>query len=79
MAKDLTAYAARVRKDPGEPFTLSPGEKVFPLASDGCSRMWFKTDSGKTGVLLLTPAPEFGWLIDGAPEETYFEFLPYSG
>ena len=79
VSSPLTAYAADVRKDPGEPFILAAGETLFPLASDGYSRMWFRTGSGRTGVLLLVPGEDFGWLIDGRPEEEYFEFLPYSG
>ena len=79
VKRELTAYAARVRKDPGEPFILAPGEKIYPLASDGCERMWFETASGKSGVLLLTPDEENLWRIDGVPEADCFEFLPYSG
>ena len=79
VKKALTAYEARVRKDPGAPFPLEPGEKLYPLASDGCGRMWFKTAGGKTGVLVLTPDKECMWRIDGVPEEDCFEFLPYSG
>ena len=79
VAKALTAYEARVRKDPGEVFTLEPGEKLTLLASDGYSRVWFKTGSGKNGVLLLTPDEENMWLIDGAPEAEYFEVLYYAG
>ncbi len=79
VTKELTAYAARVRRDPGEPFTLEPGDKVWPLASDGYSRLWFKMGGGKTGVLLLTPDEENMWLIDGVPEAEFFENLPYAG
>lgn len=79
VTKELTAYAARVRKDPGEAFILAVGEKLYPLASDGFSRLWFKTGSGRTGVLLLTPDEDCMWRIDGAPESEYFESLPYSG
>ena len=60
-------------------FTLEPGDKVWPLASDGYSRLWFKTGGGKTGVLLLTPDEENMWLIDGVPEAEFFENLPYAG
>ena len=76
---ELTAYRAAVRKEPGEAFTLMPGEKIVPLASDGCERMWFETADGKGGVLLLTRDEETMWRIDGVPEAEYFEFLPYSG
>ena len=81
VAQELTAYGAKVARDPGEAFTLTAGEKVYPLASDGCARMWFKTGGGKTGVLLLTPDEDgmVMWRIDGAPEAEFFEFLPYSG
>ena len=79
VSRPLTAYAAAVRKDPGTPFVLEAGERVYPLASDGCSRMWFRTGSGRTGVLLLTPDEGYGWLIDGISEDEYFDFLPYSG
>ncbi len=79
VTKALTAYAARVRKDPGEPFTLEAGDRVWPLASDGYSRLWFKTDGGRTGVLLTTPDEENMWLIDGIPEADFFELLPYAG
>ena len=79
VKRELTAYRAGVRKDPGEPFTLSPGEKIYPLASDGFSRMWFETESGRQGVLLLTPDQESMWLIDGVPEADCFETLPYAG
>ena len=79
VAKELTAYAAAVRKDPGQAFTLKPGEKIYPLASDGCERMWFETEQGKGGVLLLTPDEADTWRIDGAPEASFFENLPYSG
>lgn len=79
VTRALTAYKAAVRKDPGDAFTLQPGEKIWPLASDGCSRMWFETEQGKGGVLLLTPDEEHQWLIDGTPEAEYFEFLPYAG
>lgn len=81
VKRELPAFEARVRKDPGDAFTLQPGEKLYPLASDGCERMWFKTDDGKTGVLLLVPDedPLIQWRIDGTPEADYFEFLPYSG
>ncbi len=41
--------------------------------------MWFETDEGKSGVLLLTPDRDDMWLIDGVPEADYFESLPYSG
>ena len=81
VKKELTAYKAKVRKEAGEAFLLPVGEKVYPLASDGCERMWFRTGSGKTGVLLLTPDEDTSvmWRIDGVPEAEYFEFLPYSG
>lgn len=79
VTKALTAYRAAVRRDPGEAFTLAPGEKIYPQASDGCSRLWFRTEKGKDGVLLLTPDEENIWLIDGTPEAEYFAFLPYSG
>lgn len=79
VQKELTAYAARVRKDPGESFTLAPGEKLYPLASDGCERLWFRTEGGKNGVLLLTPDEENMWLLDGVPEADCFESLPYAG
>ena len=79
VKKELTAYAARVRKDPGEAFRLQPGEKLYPLASDGYSRLWFRTESGKTGVLLLTRDAEHMWLVDGVPEADYFDTLPYAG
>lgn len=79
VTKELTAYTAAVRKDPGEAFTLQPGEKILPLASDGCARLWFETAAGKGGVLLLTPDEENMWLIDGTPEAEYFENLPYAG
>lgn len=79
VTKELTAYKAGLRKDPGEAFTLEPGAKVWPLGSDGYSRLWFKTGTGRTGVLLLTPDEENMWLIDGVPEAEYFDFLPYAG
>ena len=75
----LTAYRAGVRKDPGEAFTLEPGDRVYVLASDGRERLWFKTGGRKTGVLLLTPDEDNLWLIDGVPEAEYFDFLPYAG
>ena len=79
VVKELTAYRAAVRKDPGEAFALNPGERILPLASDGCERLWFETEEGKGGVLLLTPDEENMWLIDGVPEAEYFESLPYAG
>ena len=79
VTRELTAYRASVRKEPGEAFSLLPGEKIVPLASDGCERMWFETADGKGGVLLLTRDEETMWRIDGVPEAEYFEFLPYSG
>ena len=79
VKKELTAYTARARKDPGEAFTLEPGTKIVPVCSDGCARLWFETDRGKSGVLLLTPDEEDMWLIDGVPEAEYFEELPYAG
>ena len=79
VAKALKVYAACVRQDPVEAFVLEPGEKLYPLASDGCERMWFKTGTGKTGVLLLTPDENDMWLIDGTPEAEYFDDLPYAG
>ncbi len=79
VTKALTAYKASVRKDPGEAFILEPGERIYLLASDGWERMWFETEKGKGGVLLLTPDEENTWLIDGVPESEYFEFLPYAG
>lgn len=81
VTRELKAYAATVRKDPGEAFTVAPGERIYPLASDGFSRMWFRTDSGKTGVLILTPDEDtfVMWRIDGEPEAAFFEELPYSG
>ena len=79
VVRELTAYRAAVRKEPGEAFTLMPGEKIVPLASDGCERMWFETADGKGGVLLLTRDEETMWRIDGVPEAAYFELLPYAG
>ena len=79
VTKELTAYRAAARKDPGEAFTLKPGEKICPLASDGCERLWFERSDGQGGVLLLTPDEENMWLIDGVPEAEYFESLPYAG
>jgi hypothetical protein len=79
VIRELTAYRAAVRKEPGEAFALLPGERIVPLASDGCERMWFETAEGKGGVLLLTRDEETMWRIDGVPEAEYFEFLPYSG
>ena len=78
-ARELTAYKAGVRKDPGEAFTLAAGDRFFPLASDGMERMWFETGDGRHGVLLLTPDPETMWRLDGIPEAECFESLPYSG
>ena len=79
VTRELTAYKANLRKDPGEAFTLKIGEKICPLASDGCERMWFETEEGQGGVLLLTLDKENMWLIDGIPEAEYFESLPYAG
>ena len=79
VTRTLTAYKAAARKDPGEAFTLEPGEKILPLASDGCERLWFETEKGMGGVLLLTPDRENMWLIDGTPEAEFFESLPYAG
>ena len=79
VVRELTAYRAAVRKEPGEAFTLMPGEIIVPLASDGCERMWFETADGKGGVLLLTRDEETMWRIDGVPEAAYFELLPYAG
>jgi hypothetical protein len=79
VTRELTAYKANLRKDPGEAFTLKIGEKICPLASDGCERLWFETEEGQGGVLLLTPDKENMWLIDGVPEAEYFESLPYAG
>ena len=79
VKRALTAYSAKARKDPGEAFTLEPGTRIVPLCSDGQERMWFETDKGKGGVLLLVPDEEDMWLIDGTPEADCFEELPYSG
>ena len=79
MDRALTAYSAKARKDPGEAFVLEPGTRIVPLCSDGQERMWFETDKGKGGVLLLVPDEEDMWLIDGTPEADCFEELPYSG
>lgn len=79
VKKELTAYRAGVRKDPGEAFILESGTRIWPLASDGCERMWFRTEAGKGGVLLLVPDEEHLWLIDGTPEADFFEYLPYAG
>ena len=79
VTRALTAYKAGVRRDPGEAFSLEPGERIIPLASDGCSRLWFTTEKGKNGVLLLTPDEEASWLIDGVAEADCFDYLPYSG
>ena len=79
VKKALQAYKAKARKDPGEAFTLQAGERIVVLCSDGCERMWFETEKGQTGVLLLTPDEEAMWLIDGEPEAELFEFLPYAG
>lgn len=81
VTKALTAYKAAVRKAPGEPFTLEPGEKIYVLASDGFEHMWFRTGSGQRGVLLLVPDEDtlIMWRIDGTPEADCFEELPYSG
>ena len=75
----LTAYKAKARKDPGEAFTLEPGTRIIPLCSDGCERLWFETEQGKGGVLLLVPDEDGTWLIDGIPEADLFTYLPYSG
>ena len=79
VKRALTAYSAKARKDPGEAFVLEPGTRIVPLCSDGQERMWFETDKGKGGVLLLVPDEEDMWLIDGTPEADCFEELPYSG
>ena len=79
VKKALTAYQAKIRKDPGEAFTLQPGEKIVATASDGYSRLWFETEQGKSGVLLLTPDEDCMWRIEGEPEADFFESLPYSG
>ena len=79
VKRALTAYSARARKDPGEAFVLEPGTRIVPLCSDGQERMWFETEKGKGGVLLLVPDEENMWLIDGEPEADFFEYLPYSG
>ena len=79
VKRALTAYSAKARKDPGEAFVLEPGTRIVPLCSDGQERMWFETDEGKGGVLLLVPDEEDMWLIDGTPEADCFEELPYSG
>ena len=52
---------------------------TVPLCSDGRERMWFETEKGKGGVLLLVPDEGDMWLIDGTPEADCFEELPYSG
>ena len=79
VTKALTAYKAGIRRDPGEAFTLEPGDRIYPLASDGHSRFWFRTGKGAGGVLLLTPDEDAAWLIDGVPEAEFFDFLPYAG
>ena len=79
VKRALTAYSAKARKDPGEAFVLEPGTRIVPLCSDGQERMWFETDKGKGGVLLLVPDEGDMWLIDGTPEADCFEELPYSG
>ena len=79
VQRALTAYKARERKDPGEAFTLEAGERIYPVCTDGFSRLWFRTEDGRSGVLLLEADEEHMWLIDGTPEAEYFEFLPYSG
>ena len=79
VIRELSAYRAAVRKEPGEAFSLLPGDRILPLASDGCGRMWFETEGDQGGVLLLTPSEESMWLIDGVPEAAYFELLPYAG
>ena len=79
VKKALTAYKAKARKDPGEAFTLQSGDRIVVRCSDGCERMWFETDKGQAGVLLLTPDEQNMWLIDGEPEADFFEFLPYAG
>lgn len=79
VTRTMTAYRAAVRRDPGEAFTLEPGDRICTLASDGFERMWFETERGREGVLILVRDEENTWLIDGVPEEDCFEFLPYSG
>jgi len=79
VTRELKVYRAGVRKEPGEAFLLQPGDRILPLASDGCECMWFETENGKGGVLMLVPDEENMWLIDGVPEAECFEELPYSG
>lgn len=47
VKRAVTAYRAAVRKDPGEAFTLEVGERIYPLASDGCERLWFFNGEGQ--------------------------------
>lgn len=59
---------------------LNAGEKILVTASDKQSRAWIATEDGRTGTLTIAANYEkgWGWLVNGAPEDDVFEYVPYA-
>ena len=60
--------------------TLAAGEKLIISATDKQSRVLFYTQGGITGALAISPNHEkdWGWLVDGIPEDECFNNLLYA-
>lgn len=70
----------QVTMQDGTPGTLSAGTRLVITETDKQSFVGFLTEDGLRGRIAVAPDEENGWgfLIDGASEYDYFEYIPYA-
>lgn len=69
-----------VTLEDGAESTLPVGTRFLITSTDKQSFVTYQTQQGDRGKISITPNTEEGWgfLIDGASEYDYFEFVPYA-
>lgn len=69
-----------VTLEDGSEATLKPGNQFVVTETDKVSYVGFVTKDGVRGRISVEPNVEDGWgfLIDGASEYDYFEYIPYA-
>lgn len=64
----------------GEVVELPAGTKMMPIATDKLNFVVVTLEDGRSARIDIAPDTENGWgyTIDGASENSYFEYLPYA-